>query len=263
MIMNTAPQTYSVGEFAKMAGVTVRALHFYDEVGLLKPIRQRHNRRRQYRQMDLLRLQQIVTLRALGFSLNEIETLLTHPEYDIRESLQSQKAAVDAQISQLQQVSYALSVTLERLQNTQQIDWSQVTTIIRSLTQSDKSEWLRQFYPPEWWAWLHERGVQMPPDAIQAGVQAWQSLYDRFAALRHLPVDDPQIQTLAAEMDHLGSLFTQRKPEIEQALKSMYSDVTKIPDSIRMNTDQGLQDFMTASVDYYRKTHSKDDDDEV
>src|SRR5688572_1625382 len=108
-----------------MAGVTVRALHFYDEVGLLKPIRQRHNRRRQYRQMDLLRLQQIVTLRALGFSLNEIETLLTHPEYDIRESLQSQKAAVDAQISQLQQVSYALSVTLERLQNTQQIDWSQ------------------------------------------------------------------------------------------------------------------------------------------
>src|SRR5687767_3707871 len=99
--MNNAAQTYSVGEFARLAGVTVRALHFYDEVGLLKPIRQRQNRRRQYRQLDLLRLQQIVTLRALGFSLSEIETLLTHAEYDITEALKAQKSAVDAQIMQL------------------------------------------------------------------------------------------------------------------------------------------------------------------
>jgi|GEM_PF-3461729 len=148
--MNNAAQTYSVGEFAKIAGVTVRALHFYDEVGLLKPIRQRHNRRRQYRQLDLLRLQQIVTLRTLGFSLSEIETLLTHPEYDIAEALKAQKSAVDAQITQFQQVSYALSLTMERLQQTLEIDWTQVTTIIRSLTDTDKSDWLKQFYPTEW-----------------------------------------------------------------------------------------------------------------
>lgn len=261
--MTTTPITYSVGEFAKLAGVTVRALHFYDEVGLLKPIRQRHNRRRLYRQIDLLRLQQIITLRTLGFSLSEIETLLTHPEYDIRESLHAQKAAVDAQISQLQQVSYALSITLERLQRTQQVDWSQVMVIIRNLTQADKTEWTKQFYPPEWWAWLHERSVQMSPEAIEAGVKAWQSLYDRFATVRHLPIDDPHVQALAAEMDRLGSLFTQRQPALEQALAEMYRDVSQIPEGWRMNTDQALQDFMTASVQHYRQTHPKEDTDEI
>ena len=261
--MNNAAQTYSVGEFAKLAGVTVRALHFYDEVGLLKPTRQRQNRRRQYRQLDLLRLQQIVTLRSLGFSLSEIETLLTHPEYEIAEALKAQKSAVDAQISQLQQVSYALTMTLERLQTTQQIDWTQVTRIIRSLTETDKIDWLRQFYPPEWWAWLHQRGVQMQPDAIKASVQAWQSLYDGFAKVRHLPVDDPQVQALAAEMDHLGSLFTQRNPEIEQSLVAMYRDVSQIPDAWRMNSDQGLQDFMGAAVEHYRKTQKKENEDEL
>jgi MerR family transcriptional regulator, thiopeptide resistance regulator len=261
--MNNAAQTYSVGEFAKLAGVTVRALHFYDEVGLLKPIRQRQNRRRQYRQLDLLRLQQIITLRTLGFSLNEIETLLTHPEYNIAEALKAQKNAVDAQITQLQQVSYALSLTMERLETTQQIDWSQVTSIIRSLTDTDKSDWLKQFYPPEWWAWLRERGVQMPPDAIKAGVDAWQKLYDGFAKVRHLPVDDPQVQALAAEMDHLGSLFTRREPAIEQSLAAMYRDVSQIPEQWRLNSDQSLQDFMVSAVDAYRKTHKKEEHDEL
>ena len=253
--MINAAQTYSVGEFAKLAGVTVRALHFYDEVGLLKPIRQRHNRRRQYRQLDFLRLQQIVTLRTLGFSLSEIETLLTHPEYDIAEALKSQKSAVDAQITQLQQVSYALSLTMERLEQTQQIDWTQVTTIIRSLTDTDKSDWLKQFYPPEWWAWLRERGVQMPPDAIKAGVEAWQALYDGFAKVCHLPVDDALVQALAAEMDHLGALFTRREPAIEQSLAAMYRDVSQIPEPWRMNSDQSLRDFMMSALEHYRQTH--------
>lgn len=257
--MNNAAQTYSVGEFAKLAGVTVRALHFYDEVGLLKPIRQRYNRRRQYRQLDLLRLQQIVTLRALGFSLSEIETLLTHPEYEVGEALKAQKSAVDAQIMQLQQVSYALAITMERLEKTKQIDWTQVTTIIRSLTDTDKSEWLKQFYPPEWWDWLHERAIQMSPEAIKAGVDAWQAVYDGFEKVRHLPIDDPQVQALAAEMDRLAALFTRREPALEKALQEMYSDVNQIPEGWRMNVDQSLQDFMRSAFDYYIQKKEKHD----
>ncbi|NJR13578.1 MAG: MerR family DNA-binding protein [Phyllobacteriaceae bacterium] len=157
----------------------------------------------------------------MGFRLSEIETLLTHPEYDMRAALQAQKAAVDAQIAQLQQVSYALSVTLERLQATQDIEWGQVALIIRSLSEADKSEWAKQFYPSAWWAWLHERAIQTPPEAIQAGVKAWQRLYARFAAVRDRTIDDVAVQALAAEMDALGALFTQRRPELEQSLEAI------------------------------------------
>ncbi|MBC8076991.1 MAG: MerR family transcriptional regulator, partial [Chloroflexales bacterium] len=60
--------TYRVQEFARLAGVTVRTLHFYDEAGLLAPSGRSDSGHRRYRPHDLLRLQQIVTLKRLGFA---------------------------------------------------------------------------------------------------------------------------------------------------------------------------------------------------
>src|SRR5688572_5546967 len=93
---------YMVREFAKLAGVTVRTLHFYDREGLLKPSEYTGKKHRLYAQQDLLRLQQIITLKHLGFSLKEIGDVLKNPGYNIRESLRIQKEAIDRRILQMQ-----------------------------------------------------------------------------------------------------------------------------------------------------------------
>ena len=67
---------YLVREFAKLTRVTVRTLHYYDQIGLLRPSFERPNGYRVYTDADLLRLQQIVTLKFMGFSLNQILELL-------------------------------------------------------------------------------------------------------------------------------------------------------------------------------------------
>jgi len=245
-------KTYSVGEFARLAGVTVRTLHFYDEAGLLTPSRHEDNQRRQYQRNDLLRLQQILTLKYLGFSLQEIENLLATPTYDVKHSLRIQKEAVEQRILQLQGVSFALSRTLETLEQSAGVAWEDVVAVIRGLS-DDHSAWQARYFPPDEWAWLKERAAAMPPEYVEIGAQAWRDLYDDFRSLRHLPPDHPDVQAVAERMHRLGAMFTQGKPEIEQGLREMYRDVSQIPEGFRVNTDQALQDFMTQAFTIYRE----------
>ncbi|MCZ7543136.1 MAG: MerR family transcriptional regulator [Anaerolineae bacterium] len=95
-------RTYRIAAFAKLAGVTVRTLHHYDRMGLLTPSSSTEAGYRLYTQRDLLRLQQILTLKWMGFALKQIKALLDDPAYDLRASLAIQKAAVEAEIARLQ-----------------------------------------------------------------------------------------------------------------------------------------------------------------
>ena len=87
-------QTYSVGEVAKLASVTVRALHHYDEIGLLAPSERTAAGYRRYTHGDLLRLQRIRLFRALDFTLDEVRILLEAPDDELRSALVTQRAAL-------------------------------------------------------------------------------------------------------------------------------------------------------------------------
>ena len=250
----TDSKTYSVGAFAQLAGVTVRTLHFYDEAGLLKPSRQMGNQRRQYQQADLLRLQQILTLKRLGFSLQEIESLLDSPTYDVSQSLRIQRDAVAQQIGQLQSAYYALTRTIEAVEAGQAIDWRQVTAIIQALSDPDKNQWMQRYYREEDWDWLRDRAMTMTPEQVELGARAWEDLYTGFRAVRHLPPEHPDVQTLAERMHQLGAMFTEGRPEIEESLGKLYSDVSQIPEALfPEGHDQDLQDFMRQALLIYRQ----------
>src|SRR5262245_31120003 len=85
---------YQVKEVAELAGVTVRALHHYDEIGLLVPNGRSAAGYRLYDDDDLLRLQQILIGRELGLSLVAIGRALDDPSFDRREALLAQRAAL-------------------------------------------------------------------------------------------------------------------------------------------------------------------------
>jgi DNA-binding transcriptional MerR regulator len=212
-----------VQEFARLAGVTVRALHVYDQAGLLAPAARTAHGHRRYRVADLLRLQQIVTLKHLGFSLEEIRTMLRAPAYDLRASLQAQKAAIEAEILRLQGAAFAIGRTLESLEASGDVEWPQVIAAIRGLREADRTAWLSRFYPPERWSWLLERAAHTPPAVLEQSFHAWRGLFERFAALRHLPPEHPEVQALAAEMDQLIGLFTGGDAAIERGVEGAWS----------------------------------------
>lgn len=81
-------KTYQPHEFAKRAGVTVRALHHYDRLGLLKPSGRSGAGYRLYSDIDFVRLEQIVALKFIGFPLSQIRDLLNRKDLDLAATLQ-------------------------------------------------------------------------------------------------------------------------------------------------------------------------------
>jgi MerR family transcriptional regulator, thiopeptide resistance regulator len=91
----------TVKEVAELAGVTVRTLHHYDEIGLLRPSRRSDAGYRLYDRADLQRLQQILLWRALGFGLADVERLLDEPGLDRPSALAAQRAALAERLEEL------------------------------------------------------------------------------------------------------------------------------------------------------------------
>lgn len=82
---------YTIKKLAKLAGTSVRTLHYYDEIGLLKPEYRGANGYRQYGEKSIIKLQQILFFRELDFTLDEIKAIMAQPDFDAVEALQSHK----------------------------------------------------------------------------------------------------------------------------------------------------------------------------
>ena len=89
-------KAYSVKQLADLAGVTIRTLHHYDRIGLLKPSSVGENGYRQYREEALYRLQQILFYRELGMRLADIKNILEARDFDVLAALESHRAGLQA-----------------------------------------------------------------------------------------------------------------------------------------------------------------------
>lgn len=112
----------TVKELAELAGVTVRTLHHYDEIGLLVPRARTEAGYRLYDHDDLLRLQQIMFWRELGFTLTDIAAALDDPDYDRVEALREQRAELVRRHDDLGQILKAVDQTLAELEGGQRTD---------------------------------------------------------------------------------------------------------------------------------------------
>lgn len=248
---------YRVAELARLAGVTVRTLHHYDQIGLLRPSAVTEAGYRLYSPADLTKLQQIATLQWAGFSLREIADLLNAERFDLRGSLAAQKAAVDAEILRLQQVSAALEHALISSESLGEgeIDAATAATIIRGLSSVRRSEWLRRYHSDEQWAALAARARSMDPSVQAAGQRAWAELIAEFKAKCGTPPDDPAVQALAARAAALIESFTGGDPALLGALNRM---VREDPQRVRElhGYDAETQQLIQAALTIYHERNS-------
>ena len=131
---------YSSGEFARMAGVTLRTIRYYDKQDILKPSFVSEAGARFYTDKDFARLQQILLLKYLGFSLEDIrEMLVGDMDYHFMlNSLDIQLKLVRDRIEQMQLVERAIKDTSEEIRKEHAIDWNRMLTLIH-LTSIDQS----------------------------------------------------------------------------------------------------------------------------
>jgi MerR family transcriptional regulator, thiopeptide resistance regulator len=105
-------RTYQVKDVARIAGISIRTLHHYDEIKLLVPKTRTRAGYRLYNDDDLLRLQQILIGRELGLSLEEIRRSLDDPRFDRKKALHAQKAQLQQRMSRAQEMVRAIDAAL-------------------------------------------------------------------------------------------------------------------------------------------------------
>ncbi|WP_310587847.1 MerR family transcriptional regulator [Emticicia agri] len=107
--------SYSVQKMAKIAGVSIRTLHLYDQIGLLKPSIRTEARYRMYGEKELLRLQQILFYKELDFPLKEIQGILDNPAFDLVEALLSHKVSLQARKDRISTLLETIDKTVNHL----------------------------------------------------------------------------------------------------------------------------------------------------
>ena len=123
--------TYSTGKFAKLANVTERTIRYYDKIGLLKPSFVMKNGYRYYTDEDLLKLQRIISLKNLGFSLEEIYPMtLKNDKQSLEDSLKLQIELVNKKIHSLENLKETLKNT-SRLVREDHVEWDKIITLLQ------------------------------------------------------------------------------------------------------------------------------------
>jgi DNA-binding transcriptional MerR regulator len=140
---------YHSSQFAQKASVTVRTLRYYDKVGLLSPSLYTESGYRLYTNEDLLRLQNILALKFLGFSLEEIRALLQTGPKRLEEVLAQQKAMMEEKRAQLGTIIEAIEET-ELLLQTERCNWESIARVIQVIQMGQQNEhWSAKYFTPE------------------------------------------------------------------------------------------------------------------
>ncbi|MEW9093644.1 MAG: MerR family transcriptional regulator [Clostridiaceae bacterium] len=138
-------ELYTVGQFAKKAGVTIRTLRFYDKINLLKPSNYNELGYRLYNKQNFGRLQKILTLKFIGLSLEEIGDIMKYDidDKDFKKSLNIQKKIIEEKIDHMFNVLKAIDETLIMVQKEDNLNWDKFVNVINLINMDNK--WIEQY----------------------------------------------------------------------------------------------------------------------
>ncbi len=228
---------FKVSEFAEKAGITVRTLHHYDRLGLLKPSGRSQAGYRLYADRDFARLQQIVTLKFIGLPLKEIKALLDRNELDMAATLRLQRELLSGKRRQVEAAIHAIDAAERSILSNGEPDWTALKKIIEVLemqANNDKA-WMKQYYSQDAQAKIAELNKSWTPEMQVKAQQDWKDLIsDVDAAIsEHVQPASPKAQALAQRWSGLVKSFTGGDPEIQKGVNSFYADQNNWPSTFQ------------------------------
>ncbi len=225
---------YTSGEFAKKANVTIRTIRFYDKQGILKPSKVGENGYRLYTDEDFGRLQRILSLRYLGFSLDEIMAMpMGDDAENVARSLAMQKSLIQKRMRHLESMNQALEDAERMVDESKQVDWSRILHLIhltnmehavveqyKTAVNIDVRIALHRRFshnPAGWFSWLASQiDFDAAADILEVGCgngELWQHVEPGIIATRRIDVTDVSEGMVEDAAARLGEALREKKRE--------------------------------------------------
>jgi len=241
---------YTVNKLAKLSGVSVRTLHFYDEIGLLKPAYYGENNYRYYEEAQLLMLQQILFFRELGFQLNDIQRIISSPDFDKITVLESHRKNLEKNLDQTKTLIETVDKTIAHLRGKEMMKLEDIFHGFNAEKQQmyedflvdsgvdsdliDKSKMKVKSWTKEQWI-EHKRKADLIHDELAAAIK------------NHLSPDDSKVQEIIKRHYQLTTVFWTPTKESYIGLSQLYCSH---PDFVKFYNDihPQLLNFMMAAM---------------
>ncbi|MFD9000949.1 MerR family transcriptional regulator [Streptomyces sp. NPDC059582] len=247
--------SYSVGQVAGFAGVTVRTLHHYDDIGLLAPGGRSHAGHRRYSDADLDRLQQILFYRELGFPLEEVAALLDDPAADPRAHLRRQHELLTARIGKLQQMAAAVEHAMEARKMGINLTPEERFEVFGDKDPEQYAEEAEQRWGgTEAYAESQRRAARYTKDdwrRIQDETKSWGERYGALMAAGEPSTGEPAMDMAEEHRQHISTWFYACPYDMHQGLAEMYVADERFKafyDSIRPGLAEHLRDAIVANA---------------
>jgi DNA-binding transcriptional MerR regulator len=217
-------ETLKVGELARRTGLTVRTLHHYDEIGLLKPSGHTEAGYRLYTVSDVARLQQVLSLRQLGFSLEEVRDCLDRPGFSALEVIGLHVARLREQVERQRKLCERLETLAVHLRAAGAVSADELLQTIEEMTMLEQIA--EKYFSPEQMQLIKTAREQVGQERLEQGQEAWAELIALIRAEMEQGTDpaDARVQALAQRWRELLSWSTGGDPGIEQAMKRLWEE---------------------------------------
>jgi MerR family transcriptional regulator, thiopeptide resistance regulator len=241
---------YTIKKLADLAGFSVRTLHYYDEVGLLKPQSRSESGYRYYGEEAVVRLQQIMFFRELDFGLEEIGKIISSPDFDVLEALQSQRTLLTKKAERIDELLTTVDKTIQKLKG-------EVKMQIKEYYQGFSDEQIEKYREQVRQRWgekalqeSEKRVTKMGKErfaALQAeGGKIFQAISDNMS----MGYDSNIIQAQIAKWRHWLENFHHYSEEAVLGLGQGYSQDIEFAKFFR-KIHKDLPEFLTKAIEYY------------
>lgn len=248
--------SYSVGQVAGFAGVTVRTLHHYDDIGLLTPSERSRAGHRRYSDADLDRLQRVLFYRELGFPLDEVAALLDDPDADPRARLRRQHELLTARIEKLRKMAAAVEQAMEaRRMGIDLTPEERFEVFGDNDPEQYAEETEARWGGTEAYAESQRRAARRTKEdwqRLQAETADWSERYAALMAAGEPPAGEAAMAMAEEHRRHISAWFYDCPHAMHRCLGEMYVTDERFKafhDAIRPGLAEHLKDAITANAD--------------
>jgi len=233
---------FTVKQLSKMAGVTPRTLHHYDDIGLLKPSRVGDNGYRYYGEEAVLKLQQILFYRELEFPLEEIRRIMGRRDFDVLGALQSHKDALQNQAARLNRLLVTVDNTIQHLKGEKLMSQKGLFEGFSEEEQEKLAQEAEQMYDPE--------------TVCESNLAEGKSIYLDLAGAMSRGAESKEVQAVVARWHKHMQYFWSPNDEQLLGLADLYNNDPRFRENYE-KVAPNLSEFMREAVTVYVESRKK------
>jgi DNA-binding transcriptional MerR regulator len=241
---------FTVKQLSKLAGVTPRTLHHYDDIGLLKPSRIGDNGYRYYEEEALLRLQQILFYRELDLPLDEIKKIMAESSFDVLGALQSHKEALNKQVTRLNRLMQTVDNTINHMKGKTKMS---AKGLFEGFTEEEQEKYAQeaeQMYDPETVRASNKKWKAYSAAKKESILAEGKSIYVDLAAVMTKGAESKEVQAVIARWHKHMQYFWNPDDEQLLGLADLYNNDPRFRENYE-KIAPNLSEFMRQAVKVY------------